>query len=196
MFSISFQCLAFITEKQGIIKCITAFPGNVLLGCTDPAWGGAEQGWAVPAEFSTPGQSMPVAECPSSYLSKFLREKEHAETRRTGSTESHSKLLLVVLFLGFPSNETKGFSCFQTAFENIFSHFISLSSPEKLSKTVNETKALWHPRWIRRYLTAQNLLGRSQATFSEKEVFLLFAWYLNPLLPFVFYIPEEHNSKH
>lgn len=25
-------------------------------------------------------------------------------------------------------------------------------------------------------------------------MFLLYAWYLNPLLPFVFYTPEEHNS--
>lgn len=104
------------------------------------------QGWAVPAEFSTPGHSTPVPQCPSSYLSKFLREKEHAETSRTGSTESHSKLLLAVLFLGFPSNETKGFSCFQTAFENIFSHFISFSSPEKLSKTSKWNKNTLSPQ--------------------------------------------------
>lgn len=95
----------------------------------------------MPAEFSTPGQSMPAAECPSSYSPGFLREKEHAETR-TVSSESHSKVLLAVLFSGFPSNETKGFSCFQIAFENIFSHFISLSSPEKLSKTKRNKSTL------------------------------------------------------
>lgn len=74
------------------------------------------------------------ASIPFSSLSRFSKEKEHAETR-TGSTLQNHKLPLAILFLGFPSNDRNVnffFSCFQTAFFNIFSLFICLSSPKKI----------------------------------------------------------------
>lgn len=72
----------------------------------------------------------PFPPCPGSQGRRNMQKQEQEALCRITD-----KLPLAILFLGFPSNDRNVkffFSCFQTAFFNIFSLFICLSSPEKI----------------------------------------------------------------
>lgn len=74
--------------------------------------------------------SIPFPPCPGCQRRRNMQKQEQEALCRITD-----KLLLAILFLGFPSNDRNVnffFSCFQTAFFNIFSLFICLSSPEKI----------------------------------------------------------------
>lgn len=78
----------------------------------------------------TRGASIPFPPCPGSQRRRNMQKQEQEALCRITD-----KLPLAILFLGFPSNDRNVnffFSCFQTAFFNIFSLFICLSSPKKI----------------------------------------------------------------